>query len=185
MKWLLTLTVSVILLAGCATLGFKDEPAFSEGEATAIVKSKVAEDYAGAERAWNNLEALSKSSEYGLMLTKFNLADHRFDNWLCGVAFDGLKHRNLERSDSQIKETYLGDGVWLVERTTPVEEHKSRSALGADYPDFIYLDISLSWRVYETSKTVEFTGSYYYQYELQDGQTGKTKYTPIDSCPHG
>ena len=75
MKWLLTLTVSVILLAGCATLGFKDEPAFSEGEATAIVKSKVAEDYAGAERAGRALQPEVKSGLHPMALNELEVID--------------------------------------------------------------------------------------------------------------
>ena len=48
MKWLLTLTVSVMLLAGCATLGLKDEPApdvpaFVEGQAKALVIESVSD----------------------------------------------------------------------------------------------------------------------------------------------
>ncbi|MQF68206.1 hypothetical protein FIM05_01860 [SAR202 cluster bacterium AD-802-K11_MRT_200m] len=42
MKWLLTLTVSVILLAGCATEE-ADTPAFSEGEAIAVAQTKLME----------------------------------------------------------------------------------------------------------------------------------------------
>ena len=44
MKWLLILTVSVMLLEGCATEE-ADTPAFAEGQAIALVKEVVRDKY--------------------------------------------------------------------------------------------------------------------------------------------
>ena len=166
MKWLLTLTVSVILLAGCATLGFKDEPApdtptFSKGEATAIIKSKVSEDY-------------EKSRRF-IGATKNRV--------LCEASYETLQDTYL------LEETYLGDGVWLVERPTWFRQSKQN---GVD--KWVDLqEIALSWRVYETSKTVEFTGSfllgssdsddYQYSFHHKEPVNSGERETLLFACP--
>ena len=161
MKWLLVLTVSVMLLAGCDMIPFLDMPTFNDGEATAVVKSKVSEDARETQRNYLTLaNAASPDDNW--------LAYHRLITALCFASYEGLSTPGVF-----IEETYLGDGVWLVERTSQyshvVKSYSSRA-------DVHLQKISLSWHVYETGNAVEFTGSFYY------GATPDKRETPLDSC---
>ena len=83
MKWRLTLTVSVILLAGCATEE-ADTPAFSEGEAIAVVQTKLME--IGCDSWWERPGEREANGKF---------PNDRLMDW-------------------KWSEDYLGDGKWRV-----------------------------------------------------------------------
>ena len=143
MKWLLTLTVSVMLLAGCATLGFKDEPApdvpaFVEGQAKALVIESVSD--------MNELSAQANANT--------QIIDWR-DRLLLACITSSYSF-TYEREF--LKESYDGDGVWTVwiDTTSNGASPLIREIMETWKPpesDVIsYMDFK--WRVYESTGTV-------------------------------
>ena len=92
MKWLLILTVSVILLAGCAT-GESDTPAFAEGQAKALVIESVNDKAILLEQLGSTPQIVDWGDRHLLACIS---ASYSF---------------TYEREF--LKESYQGDGVWI------------------------------------------------------------------------
>jgi len=149
MKWLLILTVSVILLAGCATEE-ADTPAFSEGQAIALVKEVVRDKY--------SREGLYLGSD------KWQPEVISRTEFVCGTV-----RAVFIQEPQRFEESYEGSGVWLV--------HLDTTEFKADLDDTTILapsdylferiekheilgitDLTFGWKIYESTGTVISTG---------------------------
>ena len=139
MKWLLTLTVSVMLLAGCGTFGLSEDkptpdmPAFVEGQATALVKLAMIE----RKMAVFNGDMIKQAEYPGTFTTELTGCA------LLPTVVDVLSPDILE-------EFYDGNGVWTVQLDPQPTSTKSDL--------FLVESMSFEWKVYESTGTVISNG---------------------------
>ena len=153
MKWLLALTVSVMLLVGCATEEPPQEvdvPVFSEGQATALVKEVIRNKY----------------SHEGLY---FDFDDLRPDVIVRTELVCAAVRTVFMQEPQRFEESYEGRGVWLVDLDT-TEFKAAFDATTISVPsDYLFerverdeilgiTDLTFGWKVYENTGTVISTG---------------------------
>ena len=144
-KIVIAITV-VMLLTGCSS---GDTPKFADGEAIAIVKQKVNNDEIEQLR-WSIDKIYSNDARN---LDNFSFKKIREMHGLCSETADILR-----KYHDAFEESYLGDGIWSVSIPTLTDADLNFSNVIA--PNAELENIVASWKVYEASGTVEFTGEY-------------------------
>ena len=150
MKWLLTLTVSVMLLAGCATEEV-DAPAFSEGQAKALVIESVNDKAILLEQLGSTPQIVDWGDRHLLACIS---ASYSF---------------TYEREF--LKDSYQGDGVWMVwidtksNGASPLLNSVMEGWRPPDGDTLHYMDFR--WLVYENTGTVLSEGKTFIYGDLE------------------
>ena len=143
MKKIVLIALVLLVMVGCAETEV-DTPKFADGEAISIVKQKINNDEIESHR-WYLENILSKAGGNADM---FYL--------LTGNCEEAKQI--LRKYDDAFKESYLGNGIWSVSIPTLTDEGLELISLLDLYVE--KENIVASWKVYEASGTVEFTGEY-------------------------
>ena len=166
MKKIVLIALVLLVMVGCSETEV-DTPSFADGEAIAIVKQKVNKDEIELNRWYEDKIFSGDSKGIGnLGLEQFYLLQGS-----CNEAGEILSNYH-----DAFEESYLGNGIWSVSIPTLTDEGLDLTSR-LDY-HIEKENIVASWKVYEASGTVEFTG----EYTIKD--TGKI-IKPFRLCPRG